>query len=218
VPAESVWPAALAGVVFFILIVANARLRTNVPAADDPGREVLSFVARHHDRLQLGAVALGFAMPAALVWLSGLHRLLRTVEDGSSVAAITVLGGGILAAASTVTGALIEGTIAVRFADLGPSGARVAWTMFLMSTGATLLGLSLLIGATAAVSVRMHLFARWFTWASAALVLVSLVGAFTIGYSSDAIQGVAGGAVLLDSVWILLISMFMWRDSRHGPP
>ena len=37
--------AAFAGVVFFIVIVANARLRTNVPAADDPGREVLSFVA-----------------------------------------------------------------------------------------------------------------------------------------------------------------------------
>ena len=69
-----------------------------------------------------------------------------------------------------------------------------------MSTGATLLGLSLLIGATAAVSVRMHLFARW------------------IGYSSEAIQGVAGGAVLLESVWTLLISMFVWRDSRHGAP
>jgi hypothetical protein len=37
------------------------------------------------------------------------------------------------------------------------------------------------------------------------LVFVSLVGAFTIGFSSDAVQGVAGIAVLLDSVWILLV-------------
>ena len=112
-----------------------------------------------------------------------------------------------LAAASTVTGALIEGTTATRFADLGAAGTRTAWTMFLMSTGATLLGLVLLIAATAAVSARTHLCVRWFTLTSAVLVLVSLVGAFTIGYSSDAIQAVAGIAVLLDSVWILLVSL-----------
>ena len=42
---ERVSPAAFAEVVFFILSVANARLRTNVSAADDRGREVLGVVA-----------------------------------------------------------------------------------------------------------------------------------------------------------------------------
>jgi hypothetical protein len=108
--------------------------------------------------------------------------------------------------------------LAARFADLGAAGAGGLWTMFMMSLGATLLGLLLLIGATAVISMRTHLFARWFTLTSCVLVLVSLVGALTIGFSSDAIQIVAGIAVLVDSVWILLVSIFMWRHRQPAAP
>ena len=209
---------ALAGAVFFALIIVFAELRSPAPAATDSAREVASYFARHHDRLQLGAVALGFAMPAALIWLTGLVQALRQVEGPSRIASLTALGGGIVAAASTVTGALVQGTTAIRFVDLGAGGTRTGWTMVLLSLGGTLLGLMLVIGATAAVSLRTQLFARWFTVASGGLVLLSLIGAFTIGYGSDPIQIVAGIAVLLDSVWILLVSVFMWRNPQRAAP
>ena len=209
---------ALAGAVFFALIIVYAQLRSPAPAATDSAREVASYFARHHDKLQLGAVALGFAMPAVLVWLTGLVHALREVEGPSRIASLTALGGGILAAASTVTAALVQGTTALRFVDLGAAGTRTGWTMVLLSLGGTLLGLMLVIGATAAVSLRTRLFARWFTVASCVLVLLSLIGAFTIGYGSDAIQTIAGIAVLLDSVWILLVSVFMWRKPHRASP
>jgi len=44
------------------------------------------------------------------------------------------------------------------------------------------------------------------------LALVSLVGACTIGYDADGIQAVAGIAILLDTAWILLVSIYLWRD------
>jgi len=158
-------------------------------------------------------------MVTVLVWLSGLFRVLRGADaSGESLAAVAVLAGGILAAASTLTGALIVGTTAARVADLEESTAGLLWSMSLMSDGATLLGLALLIGATAAISAGPPLLARWLTLASAALVVVSLAGAFTIGYSSDAIQVVAGVAVLLDSVWILLVSIAMWRAPQIPAP
>jgi hypothetical protein len=113
---------------------------------------------------------------------------------------------------------LIEGTLAVRFAELGVGGTRAFWTMFLLSTGATVLGLGLLIAATAVASAGTHIFPRWFAVASAVLVLVSAVGAFTIGYSGNAIQAVAGMAVLLDSVWILVTGLLMWRASSRAAP
>ena len=210
---ESLRLPAVAGAVFFALMIVYAQLRTGAPAATDPARDVVSYVGRHQDELQLGAVALGLAMPAVLVWLAGLVQALRRVEGEHAIATLTALGGGILAAASTVTTALIQGTTAVRFVDLGASGTRAGWTMVLLSTGATLLGLTLVIGATAAVSLRTRLFARWFTIASGVLVLLSLIGAFTIGYGSEAIGIVAGVAVVLDSVWILLVSVLMWRAS-----
>jgi hypothetical protein len=90
--------------------------------------------------------------------------------------------------------------------------------MVLLSTGGTLLGLMLVIGAAAAVSVRTKVFDRWLTLASGALVLLSLIGAFTIGYGSDAIQIAAGIAIVLNGVLILLVSVFMWRNPRLRAP
>jgi hypothetical protein len=50
------------------------------------------------------------------------------------------------------------------------------------------------------------------------LAVVSAVGACTIGYDTSAIQVVAGVAIPLDAVWILLVSMFLWRDPALALP
>jgi hypothetical protein len=210
--------AALGGVLFFVLIVIQANLRTGSPSATDSGQEILDYLASHRRRLQIGAVLLGFAMPAVLLWLSGLFRALRTVEGGNPRLAVAAFAGGVLAAASTVVGALIEGTMAARIHDLGAADAAVWWTMFLLSTGATLLGLLLLIGATAIVCLRRNLFGRRFAVATVVLALATAVGACTIGYATSGIQTVAGIAVLLDSVWILVVSIFLWRDPAVALP
>lgn len=214
----SVRLAALGGAVYFVLIVVYANLISGAPSATDSGRETYSYLTRHQDRVQIAAVLMGLAMPAVLLLLSGLFRALTRAEGGTPALAVAALGGGVLAAASTVTGALVVGTTATRITDLGPGGAGVWWTMYLLSTGATLLGLLLLIGATAVVCLQTRLFARWFAVASVVLALLSLVGAFTIGYDTSGIQIVAGIAVLLDSVWILLVSIFLWRDPALALP
>lgn len=210
--AMSVRLAALGGAVFFALTIVHANLVSGTPSATDPAQDTFDYLAKHEGRLRLDAVLLGLAMPAALVFLSGLVRALRRAEGGSAGLALAALGGGVLAATSTVTGALVEGTMANRLDDLGEAGTRVWWAMFLLSTGATLLGLLLLVGATAVVCLVKPLFSHWFALVSPILALVTLVGAFTIGYTGDGIQTVAAIAVLLDSVWIFLVSIFLWRD------
>ncbi len=90
--------------------------------------------------------------------------------------------------------------------------------MYLLSFGATLLGLLLVIGATAIVCLRTQLFARWFATASGVLALASVVGAFTIGYTTSAIQVVAGVTIILDTAWILVVSTFLWRDPALALP
>lgn len=216
--AVSVRLAALAGAVFFALVVIYGTLTSGSPSATDFGPEIFSYVARHQGRLQMAAALIGLAAPAALLWLSGHFRALTRAEGGTPALAMAALGGGVLAAASMVTGALILGTTATRITDLGPAGARVGWTMYLMSTGATLLGLLLLIGATAVVCLQTHLFARWFAIASVVLTLASVLGAFAIGYDTTGIQVVAAIAIVFDSVWILLVSLFLWRDPAVALP
>jgi hypothetical protein len=204
--------AALAGAVFFVLFIIYGTLTSNTPSVSASGNEVFDYFVRHHERIQLAAVVMALAMPAVLLWLSGLFRALSKADGRNSIFAVAALGGGILAAAMTATGALVAGTLAARFNDLGPSGARVWWTMYLLSLGATLLGLLLVLAGSAVVSLQKHLFPRWFAVASVVLALVSLVGACTIGYANTGIWAVAGIAVILDSVWILLVSLYFWRD------
>jgi hypothetical protein len=210
--------AALAGAASFVLILISAILRSNEPSATDSAQKIFSYLALHYGQLQLGAVLAALAMSAALVWAAGLYRALRKAEGGTPGLALAAFGGGVLTAASTVMLALIEGTMATRFHDLGPAGSRVFWTMFLLSTGAVLVGLLVVIGATAAVGLRAHLFPRWFAVASTVLALASLIGACTIGYTTVGIQVAAGLAVVFDGVWILMVSIYLWRDPALTAP
>jgi MFS family permease len=203
--------AALGGLVFFVLLMAFATLTSNSPAASDSRQEVFDYLTQHHGRLQLAAALYGLAMPAALLFLSGLFAALRKAEGGRSRLAVAALAGGGLAAAATVTGALVLGTTANRFPDLGPDGTRVFWTMFLLSIGATLTGEVLAIGATAAIGLRSGLFSRWFMVASVILAVMSGVGVFTLGFTGPGIQTVAGVTAVLNAVWILLASFYLWR-------
>ncbi|HSB86394.1 MAG TPA: hypothetical protein VLD86_08800 [Ilumatobacteraceae bacterium] len=203
--------AAFGGAVFFVLMLIQAGFRNGAPSATDSDQEIFDFVSSHAGRLQLGAVLLGLAMSAALLWLCGLFGALRRAEGRTPGLSVAALVGGTLAAASTVMGALIEGTLATRIDDLGPERVGMWWTLWLMSMGATLLGLLLLIGMTTVVALRTSLFPRWFAVTSVLLTLLSLVGAFTIGYAGTGIQVVAGIAVVLDSVWIFLTSVALWR-------
>jgi hypothetical protein len=210
--------AALAGAVSFVLILISATMLNNAPSATASGQEVVSYLALHHGRLQVGAVLMALAMATALVWAAGLFRALRRAEGGIPGLALAAFGGGVLTAASTVIWALIEGTMATRFNDLGAAGARVLWTMFLLNIGAMLVGLLVVIGATAIVCLRTRLFPRWFAVASTVLALISVAGACTIGYTAAGIQVVAGLAVILDGVWILMVSIYFWRDPALTAP
>ena len=211
--------AALAGAVFVVLSAISYSVLNNVPNPfTDSGQKILSYLALHQGQLQLSAVLTALAMSAVLVWAAGLYRALRRAEGGTPGLAMAAFGGAVLGAASTLALAVIEGTVATRFHDLGPAGARVFWTVLLLTAGAGLVGLLVVIGATAIVSLRAHLFPRWFAVASTVLALASAVGACIIGYTPVGIQVVAGLAFTFDGLWILMVSIYFWRDPALTAP
>src|SRR5581483_1804274 len=114
----SVRLAALGGAVFFALFIAFASLTKGTPSITDSGRDTYNYLSAHDGRLQLAAVFFGLAMPAALLAVSGLFRALREAEGGKPALAIAALGGGVLAAASTVTGALLMGVTATTITEI----------------------------------------------------------------------------------------------------
>jgi hypothetical protein len=127
-------------------------------------------------------------MSTVIVWAAGLYRALRRAKGGTPGLALAAFGGAVLTAASNIALAVIAGTAAARFHDLGPAGARVVWTMLALTAGGTFVGMFVLIGATDIVCLRAHLFPRWFAVASTVLALASAVGACSIGYIPAAIR------------------------------
>jgi hypothetical protein len=211
--------AALAGAVSFVLSSISYSVLDNVPNPfTDSGQKIVSYLALHQGQLQLSAVLTALAMSTVLVWAAGLYRALRRADGGTPGLALAAFGGAVLTAASTLAMAVIEGTVATRFHDLGPALARVFWTMLLLNAGAGLVGLLVVIGATAIVCLRAHLFPRWFAVASTVLALASAVGACIIGYTPVGIQVVASLAFTFDAVWILMVSIYFWRDPALTAP
>lgn len=202
---------ALGGLVCFALVIVFASLTSDSPAGTDTRQEFFTYVVGHQDRLQWAAVVYGLAMPAALLFLTGLFAALRRAEGGRARLAVAALAGGVLAAAATLTGALVLGTVATRFLDLGPSGTRVLWTMWQLSFGAILAGHVLMIGSAAAVGWRGGLFPRWFVVASVVLTLLSAVGVLALGFTTAGVQVTAVVTVLLNVLWILLVSLHLLR-------
>jgi hypothetical protein len=202
---------AAGGTVFFVLVVCFGSLLSEMPAASADRREVFDYLLDHRDALQLAAALYGLAMVGALLFLCGLVAALAKAEGGRRRLATGAATGGVLAASATLTGALVLGVLANRPVDLGPGGARAVWAMFLMSFGGVLVGHAVLIGATAAVTLRTGVFPLWFGVASVLLTLTSVVGGLTLGYPVVGLQVVAGVTVVLNSAWILLVSTFLWR-------
>jgi hypothetical protein len=202
---------ALGGLAFFGLLLVFATLTSNSPAANDTRNEFYAYVASNHDRLQWAAVVYAWAMPAALLFVTGLFAALRRAEGGRARLAVAALAGGVLAAAATLIGALVLGTVATRFLDLGPAGTRVLWTAWQLSFGAILAGQVLMIGSTAAVGWSGRLFPRWFVLASIVLTLLSAAGVLALGFTSAGVQTAAVVTVLLNAVWSVLVSLHLMR-------
>jgi hypothetical protein len=155
------WSAGLAGIAAFIVFsIITQTLMNNAPSATESSQKIFSYLALHQGQLQASAVLAALAAFAVLVWVSALFHASRSIEGRTTGLAVAAFGGGVLTAASTVTLALIGGTTATRLHDLGPAGARVLWTMIELSRGAILVGLLVVIGATALICLRIQPF-RW---------------------------------------------------------
>jgi hypothetical protein len=202
---------ALAGVAFVILIIVQGPvLGGSPPSLTDSGQKVLDFVTKHRTHLKASSTLYALAMPAVLVWATGLFAALRKAEGGTPGWAVTGLIGTVLAAAMTVTTAAIQGAMALRSADLSAATASVLYAVEQFLQSGILFGLMLGMAAIAVVCLTKDLFAKWVGWVAGLLAIGSVVGAFGLGYAS--LQPATGIMLSLDTLLILVISVLMWRD------
>jgi len=210
--------AAVAGVVFVILIVVQGPvLNGNSPKLTDSTQTVFNYFNAHHSRIKLSAALYAAAMSAILFWLPGLYGTLRRAM-GNAGLALAAAAGTVLAAAMSVATAAIEATLACQVGELGPSLARVFYTLELFTQGGILFGLLVAIGSTAAVSLQTGLFGRWFGLLSLLLAVGSLLGGSGLAYANNTAQALEVIMLSLDTLWVLLVSVQLLRKPQLALP
>ena len=215
--AKSVRLCALAGLAFFVLIVVGGPiLQGGSPSATDSAAKIFHYISTHVGKLKASGAVFSFAMAAVLVWLAAHFSSLRKAEGGRSGFAVAALAGGILATAAQVINSAVVAVMALRIHDLGPSGAHFFWTFQLFLGGALVTGLTILVGASALVFLNTGMYPRWFAWASGALAVVDLVGILAIAYANGAIMGISFIGINLTVIWILGISIVLWRKPERA--
>jgi uncharacterized protein DUF4386 len=209
---------ALAGLLFVVLIIVQGPVLTPSLKLTDSAHKIFNSIQSHQSNIKASAGLYGLAMSAVLIWAAGLFRVLRKAEGGAAGLAAAAVGGISLAAAATVVAAATEAATALRIKDLGPGGARFYFTLSQFTQGGILFGLLVVVGAAGLVSLRTGLIGRWFGIVSVVLAVVSVVGAAGVAYASDGIQIVTAIALSLDTLWVLVISFYLWREPELAIP
>jgi hypothetical protein len=168
--------AAVAGAVFALLIlVAGPVLGRSSPNLSASGQTTFDFVRGHRTDIQLSALLGALAMGAFVIWLSGLFGALRHTTDGYPGLAVAAVGGGALAASTSVVSQAIKATTACQVTAIGPRNVQVFYTLVKFTNGGVLVGLTVVIGMTAAACLSSSMAGRWFVILSCVLAVGSLL-------------------------------------------
>lgn len=211
---EAMWirVAAVAGAVFFILIlVAGPVLGRSSPDLSASGQTTFDFVRGHRSDIQLSAALGALAMGAFVIWLSGLFGALRHATGGYPGLAIAAVAGGVLAASTSVVSQAIKATTACQVTEIGPRNIHVFYTVVRFTNGGVLIGLAVVVGTTAAAALSNPIAGRWFAILSCVLAVGSLLGAASATYAGTAPQQLGKAFLSLDTAWVLIVCVLLWR-------
>ncbi len=162
----------LAGYLAALTFVVGLILATHTPDDKDPDAKVLSFYAKHGNRVGIiiGAYVLTFCALFLIWFAAGLRERLRAAEGPGGRLTDVALGGGILAAVGLSTGAIALAAVSAgqSFGGTPLNTADVA--RFIPSIGFGMILIPGMFGAIAlidAVSIviwRTGILPRWLAW------------------------------------------------------
>jgi hypothetical protein len=162
----------LAGVAAAVTFVAGLILASHSPDVGDPDAKIISFYAKHSNRvgILIGAYLLVFCALFLIWFAAGMRARLRNAEGPGSRLSDVALGGGILAAVGLATGAIGFASIPagesfggapLHSADVARFLPGVGYGMVLI---VAMFGAIALIDAVSIVIMRTGVLPRWLGW------------------------------------------------------
>ena len=190
--------AAGAGVLFVVLFAVSFFI-TNTPNAGASPTKIANYYLHHKKQVNISGLLIYLAVFVGAWFYTWLFRYYRSFRGLEAPAVVSLIGAVIFA----VSGALSAG-INFAFTDHTKElndGALVALNNLQsdLTYPMTTVGLAIFYAATVVIIRKGRAFPQWLAWVSGILVLVMLI------------PPVAFFGFLATPVWILIVSVLLWR-------
>ena len=203
--------AAAAGFAFVVLNVTGTFLPGAPPASDASAVKVAAYFRDHGGAIKAQQLLGGLGIAALLWWFGALWRLLSHAEGERPRVAIVAA----ISLASGVTLAMISGAItaagAIRVDNVVTT--HLLWSLSLVGFATAAFSIGSFLVAASVVTYRAKVTPRWTSYLGCASALAFLVGSLGVVTDSNAINSAGLVAFLAWCVWILALSVVMWRGT-----
>lgn len=206
--------AAVGGFLFVVLNVIAAFAPGTPPASDASAARIAAYFRDHGGAVKAQLLLGGIGIAALLWWSGALWRIISRAEDGGPrlavVAAVSLTTGLTLALVSGIA----TSTAAIRLGS--GDTAQLLFGMSLVAIAAGGIAIAAFLVATGVVTYRTQVVPRWTSYLGWAAALAFLVGGIGTVTDSNAVNLIGLAAFLIWCVWIVVMSVFMWRDGASA--
>jgi hypothetical protein len=204
---------ALGGILFVALVIASIVISGSNPKTSDSAAKILKSFHDNQDGLKVGTFVGALATVPILWWAGSLWARMRRAEGGNPRLALIAVLGLVFAGASQAGSGAISATVAIDLKNVGATEARF---FFILSQGlgaASSVGLAVLVLAVSVLALRTRVFPVWLGWVGVLDAILFLVAAYSIASTSDGIAGVGFAAFIIWALWIIVVSVIMFRSN-----
>lgn len=185
----------------------------NLGAVDAPVAERAAAYVQFGDRLRLGNYLLTLPTVFFLLFLGGLHAVLRRAEGGSGAFAMaSVLSGAAMAMLWPLAGVISDIGIDIARAGGDPATVSSLDAIAPYSLALSALPRTVLLVAGSAVLLQSGIVPRWLGWAGLTVGGLSLVGTATL--ATGALFPVLALSTLLFELWLIALCVVLLRSQR----
>jgi len=200
---------ALAGVVFVVLAVVGALIAGTPPKVSDPDLKIVKYTKDNQDALRIGAYLAGLGIVFFMFFLGVVWTRLRRAEGGSGRLAGTAAMAGVVA----ITIAAVGSGIAA-YGALHPAESAGTYRLSAVVFGILSFAALVFVEATSIVIMRTKFLPAWLGWIGTLVAVLWLVGGAAVSTENDTIFVIAFVAFLAWALWLIVVSVMLFRTSE----
>jgi hypothetical protein len=206
-----------AGIAFVVLGVIATFAPGSQPDQDASGRQLVTYIADHHDGLMWSMVLWSLATVCGLFFLAALRSRMARAEGGHNEMATAVVIGGTFAFLANWIGGMVVASVSYRESiGVAPATVRAMWDVGNLGAIVANIGGVVFAGSVAAVVLGTGLLPRWVGWFAAAVSVGSVASLFGPLSSTGALAPGGGYQIVMMMAGLVLVGAVAVECLMHA--